>query len=189
MFDYDTQRDASFKGHIFWSLQRSSGMLLVKSFGEIEAEYIDRVSEFIGMEVVPVSPLVPDDSDNKVVKWLYEKDPSTAVVYISFGSESYLSAGRGGTRSGSADSGEEKVEFHMGSEVFRRGSKTSNGSVAGRIPRGGGGERIRGGGLGSVAEDIEAPEGGRVRQPLRVELDFGKIKYGVPIVAMPLQND
>ncbi|CAI0394312.1 unnamed protein product [Linum tenue] len=71
MFDYDTQRDAS--------------------------RVIDRVSEFIGKEVVPVGPLVRDDSDsdNKVVKWLNEKDPSTAVAYISFGSESYLSAGRG----------------------------------------------------------------------------------------------
>ncbi|CAI0394311.1 unnamed protein product [Linum tenue] len=50
----------------------------------------------------------------------------------------------------------------------------SGGSAAGRFPGGGGGERIRGGGLGSVAEDIEAPEGGRVRQPLRVELGIGR---------------
>ncbi|CAI0474793.1 unnamed protein product [Linum tenue] len=50
----------------------------------------------------------------------------------------------------------------------------SDGSAAGRIPGGGERERIRGGGLGSVAEDIEAPEGGRVRQPLRVELDIGR---------------
>ncbi|CAN0900069.1 Probable glutathione S-transferase MSR-1 [Linum grandiflorum] len=63
---------------------------------EIEAEYIDMVSELVGKSVLPIGPLVPDDDDDnqkpddEIIKWLNNKAPSF-VVYISFFSESYLS--------------------------------------------------------------------------------------------------
>ncbi|CAN1747795.1 UDP-glucosyltransferase 29 [Linum perenne] len=79
----------------FGSLERSSPVLLIKSFREIEAEHIDGMSKLVGKSIVTVAPLVPDDdddqeSDNEIFNWLNKKSPSS-VVYISFGSECYLS--------------------------------------------------------------------------------------------------
>ncbi|CAN0876174.1 UDP-glucosyltransferase 29 [Linum grandiflorum] len=88
----------SFKDRVFQSLEGSSGILLVNSFREIEVEYIDMVSELVGKLVLPIGLLVTDDdddddnqkADDEIIKWLNNKAPSS-VVYISFGSESYLS--------------------------------------------------------------------------------------------------
>ncbi|CAN1190042.1 UDP-glucosyltransferase 29 [Linum perenne] len=94
VFDYGEVESLGFKQRVFQSLERSSEILIVQSFREIEVEYIDRVSEFVGKSVLPIGPLVPDDdsqeSDNEIINWLNKKAPSS-VVYISFGSESYLS--------------------------------------------------------------------------------------------------
>nr|AFJ53039.1 UDP-glycosyltransferase 1 [Linum usitatissimum] len=82
------------------SMERSSTVVLIKSFRDIEAHYIDRVSKFIGKSMVTIAPLVPDDDDgegdqepdnNEIINWLNKKHKSS-VVYISFGSECYLSA-------------------------------------------------------------------------------------------------
>ncbi|CAN1806214.1 UDP-glucosyltransferase 29, partial [Linum perenne] len=94
VFDYGEVESLGFKQRVFQSLERSSEILIVQSFREIEVEYIDRVSEFVGKSVLPIGPLVPNDdsqeSDNEIINWLNKKAPSS-VVYISFGSESYLS--------------------------------------------------------------------------------------------------
>ncbi|CAI0410612.1 unnamed protein product [Linum tenue] len=199
MFDYDTHETPSFKDRVFWSLERSSGMLLVKSFREIEAEHIDRVSEFIGKDVVPVGPLVPDDSDDdddreesvdKVMKWLNEKDPSTAVVYISFGSESYLS-------------GAEREE--LGQALLILATKGLNFIWVLRFPEGeemGPADALPEGFLEAVGERGYVAVGwAPQRRILRHRSVAGFVshcgwssvtegmKYGVPIVAMPLQND
>ncbi|CAN1154093.1 UDP-glucosyltransferase 29 [Linum perenne] len=96
VFDSDElDSPPSLRDRYFGSLERSSTMLLIKSFRDIEAEHIDRVSKFVGKSIVTVAPLVPDDdddqeSDNEIIDWLNKKAPSS-VVYISFGSECYLS--------------------------------------------------------------------------------------------------
>ncbi|CAN1258462.1 UDP-glucosyltransferase 29 [Linum perenne] len=78
-------------------VERSSPVLLIKSFREIEAEYLDSLSKSIGRPIIPLAPLIPNDddeddqeSDNEVINWLNNKSPSS-VVYISIGSQSYLS--------------------------------------------------------------------------------------------------
>ncbi|CAN0908753.1 UDP-glucosyltransferase 29 [Linum grandiflorum] len=97
--DYaEAESTPSLGNRFLWSLERSSSMLLMKSFRDIEAQYIDRVSKFIGKSILTVGPLVPDDdgegeqvSDKEIINWLNKKEKSS-VVYISFGSECYLSA-------------------------------------------------------------------------------------------------
>ncbi|CAN1174424.1 UDP-glucosyltransferase 29 [Linum perenne] len=96
MFDYAESPPTIF--HRFCrTVERSSPVLIIKSFREIEAEYIDTLSKFTGRPVITVAPLVPNDdddqeskSDNELIDWLNKKSPSS-VVYISFGSECYLS--------------------------------------------------------------------------------------------------
>ncbi|CAN0908752.1 UDP-glucosyltransferase 29 [Linum grandiflorum] len=98
VIDYaEAESTPSIGNRFLWSLERSSTMLLMKSFRDIEAKYIDRVSKFIGKSILTVGPLVPDDDgeeeqepDKEIISWLNKKDNSS-VVYISFGSECYLS--------------------------------------------------------------------------------------------------
>ncbi|CAN0908751.1 UDP-glucosyltransferase 29, partial [Linum grandiflorum] len=187
----------TFKDRVFQSLEGSSGILLVKSFREIEAEYIDTVSELVGKSVLPIGPLVPDDddetqdSDDEIIKWLNNKPPSS-VVYISFGSESYLSRSQ--------------IEELAHALLILIGNVTSINFVwVLRFPRG---EEV--GISEALPEGFEATVGERgyvaedwapQRRILRHESVGGFVshcgwssvmegmKYGVPIVAMPLQND
>ncbi|CAN1174426.1 UDP-glucosyltransferase 29 [Linum perenne] len=96
VFDYEVQSPPTYIHRFCRTVERSSPVLLINSFREMEAEYIDRLSKFIGKPIFPVAPLVPNDdeddqeSDNEIIDWLNKKPPSS-VVYISFGSECYLS--------------------------------------------------------------------------------------------------
>ncbi|CAN1747831.1 UDP-glucosyltransferase 29 [Linum perenne] len=96
MFDY-AESPPTIIHRYCQGVERSSPVLLIKSFREIDGEYIDTLSKFIGRPVIPLAPLIPNDdddddqeSDNEVINWLNKKPPSS-VVYISIGSECYLS--------------------------------------------------------------------------------------------------
>ncbi|KAF3437953.1 hypothetical protein FNV43_RR20709 [Rhamnella rubrinervis] len=74
--------------------ERSSKIVLVKSFRELEGKYIDFLSSF-GQKVVPVGPLVQEpvhvsdsDGSDHIINWLNQKEISS-TVYVSFGSECY----------------------------------------------------------------------------------------------------
>nr|XP_025884100.1 beta-D-glucosyl crocetin beta-1,6-glucosyltransferase-like [Solanum lycopersicum] len=61
----------------------------------IEAKYIDYCTEFLNLKVIPVGPpvqdLITNDADNKeLIDWLGTKDENS-TVYVSFGSEYFLS--------------------------------------------------------------------------------------------------
>lgn len=76
-------------------IERSSNIILIKTSREIESQYIDYLSGLVGKEIVPVGPLVQEpaknrDDDMVIVEWLNKKDPSS-VVFVSFGSEYFLS--------------------------------------------------------------------------------------------------
>ncbi|BFG21106.1 hypothetical protein CerSpe_073800 [Prunus speciosa] len=74
----------------------SSGIILVKTSREIEAKYVDYLSALMGKKIVPVGPLVQEPMDLKVdeetwiMKWLNKRERSS-VVYVCFGSEYFLS--------------------------------------------------------------------------------------------------
>lgn len=77
--------------------ERSSNLVLIKSFREAEGKYIDLLSDLVQKTLIPVGPLVHDapeneDDDTKnIMKWLDKKQKSS-VLFVCFGSENYLSA-------------------------------------------------------------------------------------------------
>lgn len=79
--------------------ERSVGVILIKSFREIEAKYIDFLMVKLGKEVVPVGPLVEEEDGqeevgdgrrSEITEWL-DKKRENSTVFVSFGSEYFLS--------------------------------------------------------------------------------------------------
>ncbi|KAJ4843761.1 hypothetical protein Tsubulata_034593 [Turnera subulata] len=92
--DQNGSESLSLRDRIVQCLKQSSDIMLIKSFREIEAKYIDNLSILTKKKIVPVGPLVqePGEEDERaeITEWLNKKDPSS-VVYVSFGTEYYLS--------------------------------------------------------------------------------------------------
>lgn len=76
------------------SINRSSDIILIKSFLEFEGKYIDYLSVLTGKRVVPVGTLVADPSEEEegrnIIEWLDKKDHAS-TVFVSFGTEYFLS--------------------------------------------------------------------------------------------------
>ncbi|KAL1544432.1 beta-D-glucosyl crocetin beta-1,6-glucosyltransferase [Salvia divinorum] len=79
-------------------LRRSSEIVLIKTFREIEGKYIDLLSELTQKKFVPVGPLVQElgknvekeGNEDMIVEWLDRRD-RRSTVFASFGSEYFLS--------------------------------------------------------------------------------------------------
>ncbi|XP_057954869.1 flavanone 7-O-glucoside 2''-O-beta-L-rhamnosyltransferase-like [Malania oleifera] len=176
-------------------LQRSSKIALIKTSKNVEAKYIDLLAALIGKEVVPVGPLIQDhvnngheDDDDAVVimEWLSKKDPCS-VVFVSFGSEYFLSK-------------EEMEEIAYGLELSKVGFIW--------VVRLHGGEKIkvhealpdgfqqRMGERGLVVEDwapqakiLSHPSTGGFVSHCGWSSVLEGIMFGVPIIAVPMQLD
>ncbi|XP_023734849.1 UDP-glucosyltransferase 29 [Lactuca sativa] len=90
----DMRKDEDF---VMECVNRSSDMVLVKSFKEIEGKYSDYLSVLTDKRIVPVGPLVAepveeeeDEKQNSVMQWL-ETKAAGSTVFVSFGSEYFLS--------------------------------------------------------------------------------------------------
>ncbi|GLT67409.1 hypothetical protein SLA2020_397230 [Shorea laevis] len=74
--------------------ERSSEIVLIKTFREIEDKYIDYLSTSTGKKIVPVGPLVEEPvygyEKTEIIEWLNGKKRSS-TVFVSFGSEYFLS--------------------------------------------------------------------------------------------------
>ncbi|CAL1374060.1 unnamed protein product [Linum trigynum] len=75
--------------------ERSSKIVLVKTFREIEGEYLDYLDHLTGKKFLPLGPLLDEteqDGKNRdsIVEWLDQKQSSSAV-FVSFGSEFFPS--------------------------------------------------------------------------------------------------
>ncbi|KAM3236912.1 UDP-glucosyltransferase 29-like [Capsicum annuum] len=74
--------------------KRSSNIVLIKGFKELDGKYCDYISSLTNKRVVPVGPLVQEptsDVDNSLIlKWLNQKSKGS-TVFVSFGSEYFLS--------------------------------------------------------------------------------------------------
>ncbi|KAI3444753.1 hypothetical protein Pfo_001418 [Paulownia fortunei] len=85
--------DERVKRDAFDGIKRSSGIILIKGFRDIEGQYIDYLSRLLRKKVVPVGPLVQDPSlefgSSKIIEWL-DKKGKGSTVYVSFGSEYFL---------------------------------------------------------------------------------------------------
>lgn len=86
--------DVKDKDRALECFEKSSEIILIKSFREIEGKYIDYLSALTGKKIVPVGPLVEEPvqayEKTEAIEWLNEKEPSSAV-FVSFGSEYFLS--------------------------------------------------------------------------------------------------
>ncbi|GFY84680.1 UDP-Glycosyltransferase superfamily protein [Actinidia rufa] len=76
------------------SVKQSCDIVLIKTFREIEGKYIDYFSALSGKKLVPVGPLIEEQSTNEdenieIMKWLDMKKESS-TVFVSFGSECFL---------------------------------------------------------------------------------------------------
>ncbi|XP_048447808.1 beta-D-glucosyl crocetin beta-1,6-glucosyltransferase-like [Pyrus x bretschneideri] len=78
---------------------RSCDLILLKTFREIEGKYVDYLYELMDSKILLLGPLLHDptkDQEDKdeetdhIIKWLNKRETSS-VVYISFGSEYFLS--------------------------------------------------------------------------------------------------
>ncbi|CAN1832512.1 Flavanone 7-O-glucoside 2''-O-beta-L-rhamnosyltransferase [Linum perenne] len=188
-------------------MKRSCEIVLIKTIKEIEGKYVDYMSKLFGKEVVPVGGLLnePKDKieDTKIMEWLNKNDrrilkwlnsgdhPDSSVVFVSFGSEYFLSK-------------EEVEEIAKGLETMNKRLKfiwvvrflpdqDEKVSLQEVLP-----ERFleRVEGRGLVVEGW-APQGEILRSP-RIggfvshcgwSSVIEAVVYGVPIVAMPMQLD
>ncbi|CAL9005653.1 unnamed protein product [Prunus brigantina] len=172
---------------------RSCHIILVKTSREIEAKYVDYLSGVMGKKIVPVGPLVQEPMDLKVdeetwiMKWLNKRERSL-VVYVCFGSEYFLSR-------------EQIEELAHGLEL----SKVSFIWVI-RFPKEEKGKRVEEvlpeGFLERVGEKGIIVEGWAPQANILKHSSVGgfvshcgwssvleSIKFGVPIIAMPMHLD
>ncbi|CAI9762677.1 unnamed protein product [Fraxinus pennsylvanica] len=82
------------EGFAFGNFKRSCDIVLMMSCRAIEGKYIDYLSVLSRKKVVPVGPLITqptnEEDDSEILQWLSKKSP-LSTVYVSFGSENYLS--------------------------------------------------------------------------------------------------
>ncbi|BFG21105.1 hypothetical protein CerSpe_073790 [Prunus speciosa] len=170
-----------------------SDIILVKTSREIEAKYVDYLSGLMGKKIVPVGPLVQEPVDLKVdeetwiMKWLNKRERAS-VVYVCFGSEYFLTT-------------EEIEEIAHGLEL----SKVSFIWVI-RFPKEEKGRRVEEvlpeAFLERVGEKGIIVEGWAPQAKILKHSSVGgfvshcgwssvleSIKFGVPIIAMPMHLD
>ncbi|KAH9660095.1 glycosyltransferase [Citrus sinensis] len=84
------------KDRFLEAVDLSCKLVLIKTSRDIESKYLDYFSYITKKETIPVGPLVQEpvytdnNDDTKIMDWLSRKEPSS-VVYVSFGSEYFLS--------------------------------------------------------------------------------------------------
>ncbi|XP_058182572.1 beta-D-glucosyl crocetin beta-1,6-glucosyltransferase-like [Rhododendron vialii] len=168
----------------------SCKMTLINSFRELEGKYIDYLPNLMQKKIIPTGPLVQDitdgDKDSEILQWLGAKDESS-TVFVSFGSESFLSK-------------EEREEIAHGLEL-----SGVNFIWIVRFPAG---ERIEVGealpaeflerigergmvveGWAPQAQILAHPSTGGFVSHCGWNSILESLKFGVPIVAVPMHHD
>ncbi|KAF8397868.1 hypothetical protein HHK36_016793 [Tetracentron sinense] len=171
-------------------IEKSSDIILMKTFREIEAKYLDYLTVLYEKKPVPVGVLVQDpiyeNNQSEFIQWLSKKEKSSAV-FVSFGSECILKK-------------EEMEEIAHGLELssinfiwaikFPKGEKS-------RID-----EALPQGFLERVGERGMVVEGWAPQTKILQHSSIGGfvshcgwssvvegMRYGVPIIAMPIHLD
>lgn len=176
----------------FRSFELSSEIVLMKSCIGLEDKYLDYLSFLCGKKMVTTGPLIQEShnyensDDVGIIEFLNKKDQSS-VVFVSFGSEYYLSA-------------EEREEIAYGLELsnlsfiwvvrFPLGNTTS---VEEALPEGFL-ERVKERGM---VVDKWAPQAKILEHPSTCGFVshcgwssiMESLYYGVPVIAMPMHLD
>lgn len=168
----------------------SCDVVLIKSFKEIEGKYSDYITSLTGKIVVSLGPLVQepslDDGKSELITWLNEKEKKS-TIFVSFGSEYFLSK-------------EDLLEIAYGLENskvnfiwpirFQKGEKIE---LEEALPKG---FFNRVGNRGKVfngwapqAKILEHSSIGGFVSHCGWSSVMESMKYGVPIIAMPMHID
>ncbi|VFQ76709.1 unnamed protein product [Cuscuta campestris] len=170
---------------------RSCGLVLIKSFDEIEGQYSNFITALTGKRMVPVGALVQEpskeDGDSEVIAWLNGKEEKS-TVFVSFGSEYFL------TRE---DLPEIAHGLHLSNLnfvwVLRFPKGEDHGDLKQVLPQGFL-ERVGERGLvvkgwAPQAKILEHPSIGGFVSHCGWSSVMEGMKYGVPIIAMPMHID
>ncbi|XP_059294806.1 beta-D-glucosyl crocetin beta-1,6-glucosyltransferase-like [Lycium ferocissimum] len=168
----------------------SCDIVLIKSFKEIEGKYSDYITNLTGKKVVPLGPLVQepsvDDGESELITWLNEREKES-TIFVSFGSEYFLSK-------------EDLLEIAYGLENSKvnfiwpiRFQKGENIQLEEALPKG---FFNRVGNRGKVFEGwapqakiLEHSSIGGFVSHCGWSSVMESMKYGVPIIAMPMHID
>ncbi|XP_057475732.1 UDP-glucosyltransferase 29-like [Actinidia eriantha] len=174
------------------AMRRSCKIILYNTFRDLEGKYIDSLSILTEKKIVPIGPLVQEpvldatEETKTIMKWLHNK-PNSSTVFVSFGSEYYLS-------------NEEREEVSHGLEIsgvnfiwvvrFSLGEKVSFE------------EALPMGFVERVGERGLVVEGWAPQAQILAHSSTGgfvshcgwnsvleSLKFGVPVVAMPMHLD
>ncbi|GAA0173226.1 hypothetical protein Leryth_000464 [Lithospermum erythrorhizon] len=175
------------------SIYKSSDIVLIKGMKDIEGKYSDYLSEMCGKKIILVGPLVQepnqDDENSFIIKWLNRKSEKS-TIFISFGSEYFLSD-------------EERREIAHGLELtnvnfvwvvrFPKDSKGKKINLKDSLPEGFL-TRVRNralvlDGWAPQAKILEHPSIGGFVSHCGWSSIMESMKYGVPIIAMPMHID
>nr|GEX31828.1 beta-D-glucosyl crocetin beta-1,6-glucosyltransferase-like [Tanacetum cinerariifolium] len=170
----------------FESIKRSCGIILIRSVSELEGKYIHYMSQISDNKVLPVGPLTPKednhDEHTHIFHWLDLKKESS-VIYLCFGSEYYLSDN-------------EIQDIACGLELsnesfiwvirFPEGTKTSLVQLlpSGFLERGMVIEK-----WAPQAQILSHASIGGFVSHCGTSSVLESIRYGIPIIAMPMQYD
>lgn len=87
------EKQNKFRSELTEGMKKSSEIVLIKTFEELEGGYFDYLGELLEKKVVPVGPLVESPSETggkgEMMTWLDKKEEGS-VVFVSFGSECFL---------------------------------------------------------------------------------------------------
>lgn len=184
----DRVRDNAFQG-----VNRSSKIVLIKGFNDIELKYSGYLEKLLGKKVVQVGALVQepsqefDEGSSTIFEWL-DKKRENSTVFVSFGSEYFLKR-------------EDMFELALGLEL-----SNLNFIWVVRFPKGGERKTLEEslplGFLGRVGDRGMVVEGWAPQAQILGHGSIGgfvshcgcssmmeSMKFGVPIIAMPMHLD
>lgn len=179
------------KDRIFDCIMGTKEILLIKSSREIEEKYLNCLSNLVNRKIVPVGPLVQDvhandqeNDDEDIMEWLNQKKASS-TVYVSFGTESYLTK-------------KEVEELACGLELsnvnfiwvlkFPEGEKALKVLPEGFLERARDKSRVVEG-WAPQTKILTHPSIGGFVSHCGWNSVMESLSFGVPVIAIPLQND
>ncbi|KAI6669873.1 hypothetical protein NL676_004758 [Syzygium grande] len=179
------------------SIRRSEGAILIKTCREIEGKYVDYLAELVGKKVIAVGPLIQEpargdarDDEGEILGWLEERE-SGSVVFVSFGSECFLSKEEMEEVARGLELASEEVGFVW--VVRFPGGDTESVSIVEALPEGFL-ERTKDRGMvvqgwAPQAKILMHPRTGGFVSHCGWSSTLEAIVFGVPIIAMPMHLD
>ncbi|VFQ72678.1 unnamed protein product [Cuscuta campestris] len=168
---------------------RSCGLVLIKTYDEIEGQYSNFLTTLTGKRIVPVGALVQEpskeDGESEAIEWLNGKEEKS-TVFVSFGSEYFLTE-------------EDLTEIAHGLFLsnlnflwvlrFPKGGNRDNLKHVFRFLERVGDRGLVVDGWAPQAKILEHPSIGGFVSHCGWSSVMEGMKYGVPIIAMPMHID